>query len=124
MKWVGRGRDEIKALIKGACLLICRMNGESSKSGDLCGLQCAAWRILQETCAEPPSLHIVGDREARDKHNGHRMACEVFDQALRCILKRNLAEDERVVSDHTLTLTGEISLRRVGLLVSKGKATQ
>ena len=52
------------------------------------------------------------------------MACEAFDQALRCILKRNLAEDERVVSDHTLTLTGEISLRRVGLLVSKGKATQ
>ena len=45
MKWVGRGREEIKALIKGACLLIFRMNGESSKSGDLCGLQCAAWRI-------------------------------------------------------------------------------
>ena len=119
MQRIGRRRDKVKAFVEFPGRFVFRVCNERPQPGDVSSLERAEDRVLEHATPDPLSLHVTGNGQPRQHHDGHGISRQPLGDARRSRISSHLTEDERVVTDNAIAGQCEIGLSRVRQLAEQ-----
>ena len=124
MVGIGWGRDEVEALIERLGVVILRVGGEGSESGDVGGLQSTKHGVLKQASSETFSLVGDGNCQSRKQHDRNWMTGQSLCEAFGRITVGDFAIHQRVEPDNFFPGQGNVGVGRAGLLILKSVPDQ
>ena len=91
---------------------------------DIGGLGGTAHGIFEQPGAQAAPLPIAAHGKSRQQHDWNGMAGQTLPKPLGCIVKGNLAHNERIEADRPAVRQSQVGLGRAGFLIGERKADE